>query len=222
VLLFTAQDGALGSTTRLEACVTTLAKEKQTMSEYPKAIFLDRDGTINPDEFGYINNPEGYSLYPYAADAIKQFRDMGYLVFLVTNQGGVARGYITLEQMHSVLKRAEELLAEQDTYLDKIYYSPYYHAGVVEPWNIQHEDRKPGLGMFKKALAEFRFRPEHSWMIGDRYSDIEFGIKAGLKTILLRSGNGEQEFIHNMPGWVYQPDFVVNDLLSAALLIARF
>jgi D-glycero-D-manno-heptose 1,7-bisphosphate phosphatase len=186
------------------------------------AVFLDRDGTINPDEYGYINNPEGYSLYPYAADAIKHFREMGFYVFLVTNQGGVARGYITLEQMHSVLGKVSDLLAAEGTFLDKIYYSPYYHAGVVEPYNIPHEDRKPGLGMFKQALRDFRFKPEKSWMIGDRYSDIVFGKKAGLKTILLRSGNGEKEFINDMPDWEFKPDFVVKDLLVAARLIESF
>jgi histidinol-phosphate phosphatase family protein len=151
-----------------------------------------------------------------------QLKSLGYYVLLVTNQGGVARGYITLEQMHSVLDKAQRLLAEQDAYLDKIYYSPYYHAGVVEPYNIQHEDRKPGLGMFKQALKDFHFRPEQSWMVGDRYSDIEFGKKAGLKTILLMSGNGEKEFRQDMKDWQYKPDFVVKDLIVAARLIESF
>jgi D,D-heptose 1,7-bisphosphate phosphatase len=190
-----------------------------TTNNLCKAVFLDRDGTINPDEFGYINNPEGYYLYPYAADAIKVLKKLGYYVLLVTNQGGVARGYITLEQMHSVLDKAQRLLAEQDAPIDKVYYSPYFHGGVVEPYNIVHEDRKPGLGMFKQAVKDFHIRPEHSWMIGDRYSDIEFGKKAGMKTILLLSGNGEKEFLNEMPNWKHKPDFVVKDLLVAAHLI---
>jgi len=184
-----------------------------------KAVLLDRDGTINPDEFGYINDPDKYYLYPYAADAVKLFRKLGYFVLLVTNQGGVARGYITLEQMHSVLGKAQKLLEEQGAPIDKVYYSPYYEKGVVEPYNIPHEDRKPGLGMFKQAVRDFKFRPEHSWMIGDRYTDIAFGAKAGLKTIFLLSGNGEQEFIRDMKHWEHKPDFVVKDLLVAAQLI---
>jgi len=132
----------------------------------------------------------------------------------------VARGYITLEQMHSVLNKAKSLLEADGAAFDKIYYSPYYHAGVVEPYNIPHEDRKPGLGMFRKALQDFHFRPELSWMIGDRYSDIEFGKKAGMKSILLRSGNGEKEFIHDMQRWEFKPDFVVKDLMVATRLIA--
>jgi histidinol-phosphate phosphatase family protein len=197
-----------------------MPKEMIMTTQTPTAaVFLDRDGTINPDEYGYINNPEGYSLYPYAADAIRLLHELGFYVFLVTNQGGVARGYITLEQMHSVLAKVDTLLSDSGTYLDKIYYSPYYEKGVVEPYNILHEDRKPGVGMFKQALRDFRFRPEQSWMIGDRYTDIVFGKKAGLRTILLRSGNGEKEFIHAMPHWEIKPDFVVKDLLVAARLI---
>lgn len=184
-----------------------------------KAVLLDRDGTINPDDYGYIDNPERYDIYPYAAEAIKLFRRLGFYVLLVTNQGGVARGYITIEQMHSVLDKAQRLLKEQGTYLDKVYYSPYFHDGVVEPYNIHHEDRKPGLGMFKQAVKDFQFRPEHSWMIGDRYTDIAFGAKAGLKTIFLLSGNGEKEFTHDMKDWEHKPDFVVQDLLAAARLI---
>lgn len=190
-----------------------------TSPKQNKAVFLDRDGTINPDEFGYINNPDGYYLYPYAADAIKIFRKLGYYVLLVTNQGGVARGYITLEQMHSVLDKAQRLLKEQGAPIDRVYYSPYYHGGVVEPYNIVHEDRKPGLGMFKQAVRDYKIRPEHSWMIGDRYSDIEFGKKAGMKTLLLLSGEGEKEFLKEMQNWEYKPDFVVKDLLVAAKLI---
>lgn len=183
------------------------------------AIFLDRDGTISPDDFGYLNDPDKYYLYPYSSEAIKLFQKLGFYVFMVSNQGGVARGYITMEQMKSVMQRAQDMLAAEGVVLDKIFYSPYYHKGVVEPYNIEHEDRKPGLGMFKKALKEFNFRPEHSWMIGDRHSDIEFGINAGMKTILLLSGNGEKAFYEEMPEWKTKPDFVVKDLLAAAKLI---
>ena len=190
--------------------------------KHKAAIFLDRDGTINPDDFGYLNDPEKYFLYPYSSEAIKLFKSLGFFVFLVTNQGGVARGYITLEQMHSVLQRSQDLLAAEGVVFDKVYYSPYYKDGVVAPYNIEHEDRKPGLGMFKKALKEFQFRPEHSWMIGDRYSDIVFGKRAGMKTILLLSGNGEKEFIHDMPGWEIKPDFVLKDLITAAKFIENY
>ncbi|MFB3845192.1 MAG: D-glycero-alpha-D-manno-heptose-1,7-bisphosphate 7-phosphatase [Candidatus Cloacimonadaceae bacterium] len=188
--------------------------------KYPAAVLLDRDGTINPDDFGYINDPEQYYLYPYAADAIKLLNQLGYYVLLVTNQGGVARGYITLEEMHKVLQKALDLLAAEGAVIDKVYYSPYYYAGVVEPYNIPHEDRKPGLGMFRRAVKDFHFRPEYSWMIGDRYSDIAFGKKAGLKTILLLSGEGKKEFTPALREKEFQPDFVVKDLSVAAKLIA--
>lgn len=187
--------------------------------DYKAAIFLDRDGTISPDDFGYLNDPEKYYLYPYSTEAIKLFQKLNFYVFLVSNQGGVARGYITLDQMKSVMQRAQDCLASEGVVLDKIFYSPYYSKGVVEPYNIEHEDRKPGLGMFKKALKEFKFRPEYSWMIGDRYTDIVFGKNAGMKSILLLSGNGEKAFYEEMPEWEIKPDFVVKDLMAAAKLI---
>ncbi len=188
--------------------------------EIRKAVLLDRDGTINPDDYGYIDNPAKYDIYPWAAESVKILRKLGYYVLLVTNQGGVARGYITLEQMHQVLQKAQDLLAAQGAPIDKVYYSPYFPDGVVEPYNISHEDRKPGLGMFRQAVKDFRFRPELSWMVGDRYSDIAFGRKAGLKTIMLLSGNGKKEFSAQMKQWEYKPDFIVPDLLVAARLIA--
>jgi D-glycero-D-manno-heptose 1,7-bisphosphate phosphatase len=191
-------------------------------TEMKAAIFLDRDGTISPDDFGYLNDPDKYYLYPYSADAIKLFQKLNFYVFLVSNQGGVARGYITLEQMKSVMQRAQDCLAAEGVVLDRVFFSPYYSKGVVEPYNIEHEDRKPGLGMFKKALSEFKFRPEHSWMIGDRYSDIVFGYKAGMKTILLLSGNGEKAFHEEMPGWEIKPDFVIKDLMAAANFISSY
>ncbi len=186
---------------------------------HPAAVFLDRDGTINPDVFGYIHDAEKYYLYPYAAEAINLLHEMGFYVLLVTNQSGIARGYFTVEQLESVHYRMRELLAEGGAYLDKIYYSPYFGEGTVEPYNVEHEDRKPGLGMFHQAKREFKIRPEHSWMIGDRYSDIAFGVKAGMKTILLLSGHGEKVFRTEMKLWDCQPDFVVRDLLAAAKLI---
>jgi len=185
----------------------------------PAAVFLDRDGTINPDEYGYIGNPDDYSLYPYAAKSIRLLRELGFYVFLVSNQSGIARGFFTIEQLQKVFDKMQQLLRAEDTEIDKIYYSPYFATGVVEPYNIEHEDRKPGLGMFRKAIKEFHFRPELSWMIGDRQFDIDFGKRAGMKTILVRSGNGEKAFIREMPQWKDKPDFVVRDLWMAAQLI---
>ncbi len=184
-----------------------------------KAIFLDRDGCISPDEFGYISNPDDYHLYPYTPEALGIMKELGFLLFIVTNQSGIARGYFDVNQLNSVLDKMRRLTQEGGVKLDAVYYSPYYKDGIVPPWNIDHPDRKPGLGMFHQALQQHRFQPSASWMIGDRYTDVAFGKKAGLRTILLLSGNGWDELKTGMQGWEYRPDFICEDLLTAAKLI---
>ncbi len=185
------------------------------------AVFLDRDGTISSDEFGYINDPKGYHLYPNTGEALRMIQSLGYLLFIVTNQSGIARGRVTLEQLDAVHAKLRDLLLAEKVKLDQIYYSPYYAEGIVAPYNIAHEDRKPGLGMFYRALKEYGFDPKRSWMVGDRYSDIAFGKKAGLKTILLLTGNGKDELATAFEGWEYKPDFVAENILTAAGLISR-
>ncbi len=184
------------------------------------AVFLDRDGCLSPDRFGYISDPAGYSLYPYTGKALRILRDLGFQLFVVTNQSGIARGYFTLPQLEKVFDRMKSLLSQERVRLTGIYYSPYFKDGVVAPYNVDHEDRKPGLGMLKRARREHPFEAGRSWMIGDRYTDVEFGKKAGLKTILLLSGNGAKELLEGFADWRYQPDYIAENLLTAAKLIS--
>jgi len=190
-----------------------------TVKDIRRAVFLDRDGCISPDELGYNSDPARYHLYPYSIEALKLLKELGYLLFVVTNQSGIARGYFQLADLERVHRRMRELLSAGGVELDQVYFSPYFREGVVPPFNIHHEDRKPGLGMFKRAQREFHFDTGRSWMLGDRYSDIEFGKKAGLKTVLLLSGNGAKEMQENLPAWEYRPDFIAENLLTAAKLI---
>jgi D-glycero-D-manno-heptose 1,7-bisphosphate phosphatase len=185
-----------------------------------KAIFLDRDGTINPDG-GYINHPDDFKLYPFTAKAIKKFNDMGYLVIVVTNQSGIARGYMTKEDLKKIHDKMIALLSKDGAAIDEIFYSPYHPEGTIEPYNVKSDERKPGLGMFYKALKKYKFSTKDSFMIGDKYSDIEFGKNAGLTTILVKTGDGEKEFLQNRHKWKVKPDFVVENLLSAANLIEK-
>ena len=184
-----------------------------------KAVFLDRDGTINSDEHGYINKPDDLHLYPFAAEAISKLNKMGYLVFVVTNQAGVAYGYFQIEDVEKINAKLVNDLAKGDAKVDEIFYSPFHKSGIIEPFNIYHEDRKPGIGMFQKAKDKYDFSTKESFMIGDKFSDIGFGKNAGLRTIFVHSGGGEIEFLQNRNETEYQPDFVVKDLLVAVKLI---
>ena len=186
-----------------------------------KVVFLDRDGTVNPDKNGFINHPDDFELYPFAAEAISLLNKSGYLVLIVTNQSGIAREFYTLEDLEIIHKKMQDSLAEQGAKIDEIYISPYHIEGKLEPYNIDHEDRKPGLGMFKKALKKYNFQINSSFMIGDRYADIAFGKKAGLTTFLVLTGDGKKEFYKNRDSWKYKPDFIVKNLMSAVKLIER-
>ncbi|HPT71194.1 MAG TPA: HAD family hydrolase [Candidatus Cloacimonadota bacterium] len=184
-----------------------------------KAVFLDRDGTINPDAEGYIHHPDQFELFSYTIEAIKKIHALGYYVFVVTNQSGIARGYFTMEEVEAIHAKLSRQLEDGGTHLDAIYYSPYLKEGTIPPWNCEHPTRKPNIGMFDQAMRDFEFNPHLSWMIGDKYQDIEFGYRAGLKTILVLSGNGKKEFFENRENWIIKPDFVVQDLLSAVDVI---
>lgn len=193
-----------------------------TAKDIKRAIFLDRDGVISPDDFGYLSNPEEYHLYPYTIEALKIFKELNFLLFVVTNQSGIARGYFTIDDLEKVLAKMRSLLSAGGIELDGVYYSPYYKDGIVPPYNIDHIDRKPGIGMFKKAYSEFHFQIEGSYMIGDRISDLGFGKNAHLKNILLLTGNGEKDFMKILETDDLRPDFVCENLLTAAKLIRDY
>ena len=185
-----------------------------------RAVFLDRDGTINVDH-GYISKPEDFELYPQTIEALKILKKMNYLLIVVTNQSGIARGYYTesdLDKIHT--KMIDELKSHNITLTD-IFYSPYHENGVVKPFIKKHKDRKPELGLFKKALYKYEFKIKESFMIGDKYTDVLFGKKAGLTTILLLTGEGEKEFYERRRNWHIKPDFIAKNILSAAKLIEK-
>ena len=104
-----------------------------TVNAIRKAVFLDRDGCVSPDEYGYISDASQYKLYPYTPEALRLLKSLGYLLFIVTNQSGIARGYFGFEELKEVHNRLEELLKAEQVELDQIYFAPYYAGGSVSP-----------------------------------------------------------------------------------------
>lgn len=153
------------------------------MSDY--AIFLDRDDTLITD-IGYISSPDQVKLIDGAAEALIEFKKMGFKLIVVSNQSGVARGYFSEETLQKIHERMEQLLRQKGAYLDKIYYCPYLADAAIEKYRIDSEDRKPKPGMLLKAAKELDIDLAKSWMIGDTQRDIDAGIAAGCKTILIR------------------------------------
>lgn len=181
-------------------------------------VFLDRDGTINDDKTGYISNPEDLHLFPFTAEAIKIFNELALKTVVVTNQSGIARGLLTIEQLEDVHNYMLKLLLEQGAIIDKILYSPYYKNGIIEPFNKEHISRKPNPGMFFDAMKFYPIKAKSSFMIGDKPADISFGKQNGLITILVKTGLGLQTW-ENTENLQFKPDFVVDNVLSAANLI---
>lgn len=149
-----------------------------------KAIFLDRDDTVIDDP-GYLNEPEQIELLPGAAEALNQFKRMGYLVVIITNQSAIARGYMSEEKLEEIHQKLKNVLSAAGASIDGIYYCPYHPEGTVEEFARESLLRKPNPGMLHKAAEEMDIDLSRSWMIGDRYRDIEAGKAAGCHTILV-------------------------------------
>ncbi|MHC4745182.1 MAG: D-glycero-alpha-D-manno-heptose-1,7-bisphosphate 7-phosphatase, partial [Planctomycetota bacterium] len=149
-----------------------------------KAIFLDRDDTLIDDP-GYLSDPDQVRLLSGAARALVQFKAMGYKLVVVTNQSAVARGIITEETLSEIHDRLENLLAKENAFLDAIYYCPYHPEGSVAKFRRPSNDRKPNPGMLLKAAKDLDIDLGKSWMIGNGSDDVEAGLRAGCKTILI-------------------------------------
>lgn len=155
-----------------------------------KAIFLDRDGTINK-YVGFLKNDKDFELIPGVSSAVKSFNDKGYLVIVITNQPVIARGEVTIEELNNIHNKMETLLGKDGAYVDAIYYCPHHphkgYEGEITELKIECECRKPKPGLILKAAKDFNIDIASSWMIGDSENDILAGKNAGCKTALISS-----------------------------------
>ncbi|MBR4329182.1 MAG: HAD family hydrolase [Candidatus Riflebacteria bacterium] len=148
-----------------------------------KAIFLDRDGTLNPDP-GYISDPKDYELYDGVCEALVKLQEAGYMLILITNQSGISRGLISEEQLEAVHDKMKRLLKAGGVTLDAIYYCPHHpdhpYKGIAEC-----NCRKPKPGLILQAIKDHDIDVENSFMIGDRTSDIKIGLNSGVKPVCI-------------------------------------
>ena len=152
-----------------------------------KAIFLDRDGTINIDK-GYMYKIEEFEFIDKAEEALKILSDLGYILIVVTNQSGIARGYYTEEQLENLNNFMIEKLEEQGIEIKKCYYCPHHAEKGIGKYKIECDCRKPNPGMVLQGIKEFDINPEESYIVGDKLSDAEAGIKAGIKGVVVQTG----------------------------------
>jgi D-glycero-D-manno-heptose 1,7-bisphosphate phosphatase len=181
------------------------------MPEGRRAVFLDRDGTIVEDP-GYLHEPEQVRLLPGAAAAIRGLNTAGYLVVVVTNQSGIARGLYTVADYRAVEKRLGELLAAARARIDASYFCPH-HPQAPEPCAC----RKPRTKLFLEAQAALGIDLTHSWWVGDRLSDVQPARALGGKGILVATGQGS---LHQGQARAWGVT-VVADLGAAAAEILR-
>jgi D-glycero-D-manno-heptose 1,7-bisphosphate phosphatase len=181
------------------------------------AVFLDRDGTLL-EEAGYVDRLERLVFFPYAVDAVRLLNRGGLAVVLFTNQSGVGRGIHTEAFVHEAHALVTSRLAVGRARLDGIYYCPHHPQAVVEPFRQVCECRKPRTGMLQQAAADLDLDLSRSFTVGDKWSDVEAGIAAGGRGILVRTGYGRStEAAHDISGAAA----VVDDLAAAAAWILR-
>jgi D-glycero-D-manno-heptose 1,7-bisphosphate phosphatase len=185
-----------------------------------KAVFIDRDGTIS-EEVGYINHASRFRLFPYSASAIKLLNDNGWLAIITTNQAGVARGYFTEEMISTVHQRLTDGIESEGAKLDGIYYCAHHPSLGEAPYRLECDCRKPKPGLISKAAQDLEIDLSESWMVGDRYSDIEVARNAGVKSAFVLSGYGRGEWEHQRASWKHQPDIVAEHLLAAVKQIVE-
>ncbi len=175
-----------------------------------KAVFLDRDGTIIED-VGYLNNPENIKFIPGSISAIKKLNEAGYKIVIITNQAGVARGLIREDILQTIDKTINKHILSNGAHIDAIYYCPHHPEHGVYPYKQDCECRKPNPGMLKKAASDLELDMKNSFVIGDKWSDVEVGKNMELKTALVLTGKGKNQ----KEKLTAKPDFIAKNLAEA-------
>jgi len=174
------------------------------------AVFLDRDGVLT-EERGCLHSGDTLHIFPYAAECVRRFHELGYYAIVITNQSAVARGFLSVD----ALLEMNRVLIEH-TGVDAVYYCPHHEQGTVPEYSVACRCRKPQTGLIERACADFDIDMSRSLMVGDRAGDILTGEHAGIKTILLESGYGSARLERPV-----EPDYILNDLRDAAELCGR-
>lgn len=156
------------------------------------ALFLDRDGTIN-EEVDFLTNPDHLHLINGVSAALREAKSMGFKLFVITNQSGIARGFLTEEHLRHIHTALNERLAADNAALDRIYYCPHHPELGNEPYRTDCDCRKPKPGMIRQAISEYNIDAARSFVIGDRMIDCQAGNAAGIPAIMVLTGYGADE-----------------------------
>ena len=187
--------------------------DAKNLANKQKAIFLDRDGTIN-EYVGFLRKEEDFRLIPGVSEAIKKINNSGYLAIVVTNQPVIARGEVTEEGLEEIHKKMETLLGLDGAYIDDIYYCPHHpdkgFEGEIPELKIECDCRKPKTGMLEKAAREHNIDLSSSIMIGDSTLDIKMAENAGMQSVFLKTGQKGEDGKYEV-----SPTLIAEDLNDA-------
>ena len=175
-----------------------------------EAVFLDRDGTLIREEH-YLNDPEKVSILPGVIDALTVLKNLGIPLFVITNQSGIGRSYISIDQYEAVHRRFIKVLNRSGIIIQDTFYCPYHPEKGIGKYRQDSEDRKPKPGMILKACSKYQINPQNTVMIGDKSADVFAGQRAGGKGVLVLTGYGE-ESRKELSGFLV--DYIGEDLLD--------
>ena len=178
-----------------------------------KAIFLDRDGTINVDVH-YLDTPNNFKMYPGVGLGVKRLQDAGFKIIVITNQSGIARGYFTLETLERIHEKMLKEFEEYDVHVDGIYFCPHRPDDNCNC-------RKPNTGMFEKAIIEYNIDTKISFMIGDKILDVAAGRRVGIQTILIPEPDMREDTLKQKDSWDITPDYLAKDFMDAVERILK-
>jgi len=181
-------------------------------------VFLDRDGTLI-EEVGYLSHLDRIVLYPWSIESVKLLNRAGFKVVVVTNQAGVARGLFDEDFIDEAHRFLDQKFGDGGATIDKFYYCPHHPEASVEAYRCECDCRKPKAGMLWKAAQELQLELSHSFVIGDRLSDLRLGPAVGAKSVLVRTGYGEttaRELTDDV-----EVDYTAPELMTAVAWILR-
>jgi D-glycero-D-manno-heptose 1,7-bisphosphate phosphatase len=180
------------------------------------AVFIDRDGTLI-EEAGYLADLDRLAFFPYTVDAVRLLNRGGFAVVILSNQSGIARGIVRREFVEEAHAHIAERLRAGGATLDGVYYCPHHPEGTVASLNRRCACRKPQPGMLLQAAADLQLDLARSFVVGDRWQDVEAAHNAGARGILVRTGHGRREEANGQG--TAEPAAVVDDLMAAAAWI---
>ena len=181
-----------------------------------KAVFIDRDGTLIKD-IPYNAEPGFIEFLPHAIETLLRLKENNFLLILISNQSGVAKGFFTIDDVEKMHKTIQQQLSQHNMQFDAMYYCPHHPDGKIQKYKIECDCRKPKPGLVLQAASEHEVDLSNSWMIGDILNDVEAGNAAGCKTILLDNGN-ETEWILNEKRI---PAFTVNNWKKISIQLCQ-